>query len=75
MNTTTISIPLDPKTADIYRSASVDDKKKLQVLLSLWLREYEKPSKPLGELMDEISKKAQERGLTPTILESILNDK
>jgi len=73
MATTNISIPLDPESAQIYRSASAEDKKKLQVLLSLWLREYEKPSRPLKELMDEISRKAEKRGLTQEILESILN--
>jgi len=46
----------------------------MQLLLSLWLREFEKPSITLEKLMDDISRKAQERGLTPEILESILND-
>jgi len=45
----------------------------MQVLLSLWLREFEKPSITLDQLMDDISRKAQERGLTPEILDSILN--
>jgi hypothetical protein len=46
----------------------------MQVLLSLWLREFGKPTKSLRSLMDVISDKAQKRGLTPEILEALLND-
>ena len=70
----TVKVPLDNETAKIYETASMADKKKMQLLLSLWLREFEKPSITLDRLMDDISRKAQERGLTPEILDSILND-
>ena len=69
-----VNIPLDTDTARIYETAPLTDKKKMQILLSLWLREFEKPSISLDKLMDDISRKAQERGLTPDILDSILND-
>ena len=68
-----INIKLDNETARIYQKAPLADKKKMQLLLSLWLREFEKPSVTLEKLMDDISRKAQERGLTPELLESILN--
>jgi len=68
-----VNIPLDTETARIYEKAPQADKKKMQLLLSLWLREFEKPSISLDKLMDEVSRKAQERGLTPEILDSILN--
>ncbi|MEN9564725.1 MAG: hypothetical protein RIR73_2969 [Chloroflexota bacterium] len=68
-----INIPVDNETAKIYEQAPQADKKKMQILMSLWLREFEKPSVSLDELMDEISRKAQSRGLTPDILDSILN--
>ena len=68
-----INIPLDNETAKIYQSATQADKKKMQILMSLWLREFEKPSISLDELMDDISRKAEARGLTPDILDSILN--
>ncbi|MBI3169448.1 MAG: hypothetical protein HYZ22_13270 [Chloroflexi bacterium] len=68
-----INIPVDNETAKIYERAPQADKKKMQILMSLWLREFEKPSISLDELMDDISRKAQERGLTPDILDSILN--
>ena len=69
-----VNIPLDNETAKIYEKAPQADKKKMQVLLSLWLREFEKPSISLDELMDDISRKAQERGLTPEILDTILGN-
>jgi hypothetical protein len=68
-----VNIPLDNETAKIYEKAALADKKKMQVLMSLWLREFENPTISLDELMDDISRKAQMRGLTPEILESILN--
>ncbi len=70
----TVQIPLDAETARIYKKASAEDKKKLRLLMSLWLREFEKPSMSLKELMGDLSRKAEKRGLTPEILESILND-
>lgn len=68
-----INIPVDNETAKIYEKAPQADKKKMQILMSLWLREFEKPSVSLDDLMDDISRKAQARGLTPDILDSILN--
>jgi len=70
----TVNIPLDTETAKIYEKAPQADKRKMQILLGLWLREFEKPSISLDDLMDEISRKARQRGLTPDILESILDD-
>jgi hypothetical protein len=45
----------------------------MQALLSLWLRNLAaaEPS-TRSEIMDEISRKARARGLTPEILESLL---
>jgi len=70
---TTVEIPLDTVSAKIYQDASAEKKKKLQILMSLWMREFDKPSKSLDEMMDEMSRKAKERGLTPEILDSILH--
>ncbi len=71
----TVTIQLDAEAARIYQQASTEDKRKMQVLLSLCLREFGKPTKSLLTLMDGISDKAQARGLTPEILESLLNGK
>jgi len=35
----TITIPLDPETARTYDSAAPEEKRKIQALVSLWLRE------------------------------------
>jgi hypothetical protein len=69
------SIPLDSETAQIYTQASTEDKQKLRLLLSLWLREYAVPPRPLKKIMDEISDKAQARGLTTETLELLLHGK
>ena len=69
----TVKISLDSETAEIYERAPLADKKKMQLLLNLWLREFKKPSITLDKLMDDVSRKAKKRGLTPEILESILN--
>ena len=75
MTIANITIPVDTQTARIYTRASSEEKKKLRVLLSLWLREFAASPRPLKVVMDEISEKAQARGLTPAILESVLNAK
>ncbi len=73
MTMATINIPLDADTARIYSSASPEDQKKLRLLLSLWLREYVVDPTPLSQVMDEVSDRAQARGLSPEILDSLLN--
>lgn len=73
MSRDTITIPLDTDTARIYTQASAEDQKKLRLLLSLWLREFAVSPRPLKAVLDEISTKAQARGLTPKILDSLLH--
>ena len=71
----TINIPVDADTAEAYRSASVDEQKKLQLLLRLRLRELTSmPTRSLRDLMNEIGANAEARGLTPEILEQLLRD-
>jgi hypothetical protein len=69
----TITIPLDPQTARAYDAAPPEEKRKIQALLSLWLRELaagEYP--PLQQVLDEVGRKAKARGLTPEMLDSLL---
>lgn len=69
----TITIPLDPETARAYDSASPEEKRKMEALLSLWLRELATGEYPsLQQVLDEVGRKAKARGLTPEILDSIL---
>ena len=73
MDDKTITIPLDPETARAYQSASPDEKRKLQAILSLWLRELAFESQPsLDAVLEQIGANAKARGLTPETLASIL---
>ncbi len=74
MTLATIEIELDEQTAQAYIQAAPDAQKKLRALLNLWLREVEEPSFEFEPLMDQISDNAVSRGLTPEILETLLDD-
>ena len=69
-----ITVSVDPDVADVYRSASDDDRRKLDLLINLRLREVTAPGSSLRTLLLEISRDAQRRGLTPEILQSILDE-
>ena len=73
MTITEITIPFDTDTARVYQDASTEDQKKLRLILSLWLREYGSSLTSLNAIMNGISEKAQTRGLTPEILETLLH--
>ena len=66
-----ITIPLDPQTVRAYDSASAEEKRKIQALLSLWLRELAAIYPSLQQVLDEVGNKAKARGLTPEILDSL----
>ena len=71
----TIALEVDADTARAFAAASAEDQRKLQLLLSLRLRELTtRAARPLKEVMDEIGRDAEARGLTPEILESLLRD-
>jgi hypothetical protein len=72
METQTIALEVDADLAQAYREASAKDQSKLQLLLNLWLRELFAQSTTLQGLMDELSDKAQSRGLTSDKLEELL---
>lgn len=75
MSTEITSIQVEPDIANAYNAASQEDRKKIQLLMGLWLRELStQPNMSLTEVMDMISDRAKARGLTPEILESILNE-
>jgi hypothetical protein len=75
METATISIEVDTDSARIFSEASFEERRKLQLLLRLRLRELTTaPVRSLEHIMDEIGERAEARGLTPEILESLLHD-
>jgi len=69
----TITIPLDPRTARAYDDAAPEQKRKIQALLSLWVRELATGEYPsLQKVLDDVGRKAKDRGLTPEMLDSLL---
>ncbi|MCE2439163.1 MAG: hypothetical protein J4F39_07035 [Candidatus Latescibacteria bacterium] len=74
METRVIRIRVSTEAAQTYETANEVEQRKLNALLSLKLSEVGRAKKPLEVVMSEISCKARERGMTPEILESILNE-
>jgi hypothetical protein len=70
-----ITIKVSPKVAQVYQKATERKQQSLVRLVSLFLREdLNEEVDLLGKLMDEISDRAVSMGLTPEILETILNE-
>lgn len=74
METDQITIRVDKEAADAYRAASEEERRKIDSLLNLKLRNATRSQVSIKRYMDEISRRAEERGLTPEILESLLNE-
>ena len=70
-----IQIRVSSEAAQAYEIASKAEQRKLDALLSLKRSEVGRAKRPLEVIISEISRKAQERGMTPEILESILNER
>lgn len=75
MSIEAITLEVDSEAAQAFKSVSAEGREKLQILLGVWLKDYARAdAASLKETMDEISRSAQSRGLTPEILESILEE-
>ncbi len=74
METKTITICVDADVARIFEAASEEQRRKLEALLSLKLGDVTRRKRSLEEVMSAISRNAQARGLTPELLDSILNE-
>jgi hypothetical protein len=74
MSTEVISIRVDAEAAKAFRSLSEEDRRKLEAILSIRLSEITQRGESLEAVMREISDKAKARGLTPEILNSLLNE-
>lgn len=64
----TITVAVDADVAQAYRTVAARDRRKLDLLVNLRLREATRSSQSLREIMKGINRSAQERGLTPEIL-------
>lgn len=71
--TQAITIPVDLDIQRAFEQASEEERQELQVLVSLFFKESW-AKKNVVEVMQEIGTRAQERGLTPEILDEILQD-
>jgi hypothetical protein len=75
MSTESISINVDADAARTFCAATPVERRKIELLLSLRLRELtSKDARSLREIMDEIGNQAESRGLTPDVVESLLRD-
>jgi hypothetical protein len=69
MDTREITIRVDAEAAKVYAAASEEERKKIDLLLSLHLSQVTSPSAPLEQVMRETSEAAQRRGLTEKLLQ------
>ena len=67
-----ITVSVDADIAEAYRAASDGDRRKLDLLVNLRLREATRSERTLRDIMRAISQSAQRRGLTPETLRSML---
>ena len=74
IGTMPITIEVDRQVAEAYIAAPLAQRRKLDALLSLKLSDVIRAERSLEAVMSELSRKAQERGLTPAILEQILQE-
>ena len=75
MTSATINLQVDRDTAGIFAAAPEEDRNKLSMLWGVLVHEYHSSAPPLQKLMDDLSRKAKSRGLTPGKLAAILEDK
>ncbi len=75
MVTATISIQVDEKAAKAFATASTEEQRKIELLLNLRLQDLTIGTRrSLQTVMDEIGTQAEAAGLTPEILESLLQE-
>lgn len=68
METRQIMVRVTAEAAAIYESATEQERRKLDALVSLRLSEAAEPSRSLREIMREASLEVQKRGLTEDML-------
>jgi hypothetical protein len=69
----TIALQVDADIAQAFESAQPEQQQKVQALVNLWLRRAMSVTR-LQATMDRLSDEAEATGLTPEILQSILNE-
>ena len=74
METINLQIKVEPKVATLYEKLDSTQPKKIQLLLGVWLKEAIANQTSLEDIMNQCSQEAQANGLTPEILESLLQE-
>ena len=69
----TIELQVDADVAKTFQDANPAQQQKVQALMNIWLRRAMTITQ-LQTSMDNLSDEAETNGLTPEILQSILND-
>ena len=73
MATEKITIPVDAQAAGAYNAFPPTERRKIEALLGLWLKDLVTAGPgTLKQIMDEVSRQARARGLTPDMLDSLL---
>jgi hypothetical protein len=75
MGVATLHIQLNNKVVQAYQSSSPESREKLQKLIALLVQEFtESTPQSLLSLMEEMGQEAATKGLTESVLESLLQD-
>jgi hypothetical protein len=70
-----LTVPVNPETAQAFLALSDEDRRNMEILLGLYLKRlvFREP-RSLLEIADEIGRQAEANGMTPEILQSILDE-
>jgi hypothetical protein len=70
-----LTVPVRPDAAQAFLTSSAEDRRKIELVLGLQLERLVSPDREsLSEIMDQMSREAAASGLTPEILQSIIDD-
>ncbi|MEP0547939.1 MAG: hypothetical protein ABJF88_13475 [Rhodothermales bacterium] len=69
-----VTLCVDPTTARAYHDASQADRERAESAFALSLRGKREAAEELSRYMDEVGRAAQERGLTPELLDEMLSE-
>ena len=73
MATRTISIRVSDEAARTYESATDEERRKLDALLTIQLTRATRTDRSLEDVIADLGRRARERGLTEEILNEILD--
>ncbi|MEL4895121.1 hypothetical protein [Crocosphaera sp. Alani8] len=69
-----LNIEVESEVANLYKAMDSNQQKKIDLLLGIWLKEAITNQNYLEDIMEKCSQEAQANGLTPEILESLLQE-